>query len=74
MESKMISNGFAKWFEDHPEALKCKSKVQLKKSAKAVPKTEEEQIKVRGHPYSWIYCGNCGEPSHGCTCDNPNYS
>lgn len=61
------------WFQAHPE-IKVKSKLQLKKSANSVPKTEEEQIKIRGHPYEWIYCNNCGDPSHVCVCANPKYS
>ncbi len=64
----------AKWFEDHPDAVYGKSIEELQRSKNFIPKTEEQQIRVRGNPLNWIYCDECSEASHNCICENPHFS
>jgi len=62
------------WFKKHPDAKYRKPLSDLNDTKNSAPKTEEEQIAVRGHPYDWIYCDNCSNPSHSCHCSNPDFS
>ncbi len=62
------------WFDKNPDSKIRKTLSHLKKTSNSAPKTEQEQIETRGHPYDWIYCDNCGDPSHTCQCSDPQFS